>query len=138
MLDMRTVDGTKDALGGLYPASSLYMYGSYVQKNPRTVQKLANAFVKTLAFVSTHTGADIAARMPSDFASGNGGSATYVAALNASKGMFTSDGVIDTSGAQNALTVLSKFNPDVKGKSDTIDLAKTYTTTFVKAAASAG
>jgi NitT/TauT family transport system substrate-binding protein len=32
------------------------------------------------------------------------------------------------------LEVLSSFSPNVKGKKDTIDLAKTYTTEFVKAA----
>jgi NitT/TauT family transport system substrate-binding protein len=61
MLDMRTESGTRDALGGLYPASSLYMDCSYVEKNPQTVHKLANALVKTLAFIDTHSGQEIAA-----------------------------------------------------------------------------
>jgi NitT/TauT family transport system substrate-binding protein len=134
LLDMRTVEGTQAALGGLYPASSLYMDCSYVQKNPKTVQKLANALVKTLGFIHDHTGAEIAAKMPTDFASGNGGSDTYVAALNASKNMFTADGKMDPAGAQNVLTVLSKFHPDLKGKADQIDLSKTYSTQFVDAA----
>lgn len=41
---MRTEEGTQAALGGLYPASSLYMDCDYVDKNPQTVQKLANAW----------------------------------------------------------------------------------------------
>src|SRR4051812_23836395 len=77
LLDMRTEAGTRAALGGLYPASSLYMDCSYVKKNPETVQKLANAFVKTLGYINDHTGAEIAAKMPSDYASGSGGVASY-------------------------------------------------------------
>ena len=33
-------------------------------------------------------------------------------------------------GAKNVLTVLSQFNPNVKGKADTVDLTKTYSTEF--------
>jgi NitT/TauT family transport system substrate-binding protein len=33
------------------------------------------------------------------------------------------------------LEVLGSFNPNVKGKQDQIDLSKTYTTEFAKAAA---
>ncbi|MCW2756959.1 MAG: nitrate transporter substrate-binding protein, partial [Nocardioidaceae bacterium] len=45
MIDMRTEEGTKAALGGLYPAASMYMDCAYVKENPKTVQKLASAFV---------------------------------------------------------------------------------------------
>ena len=134
LLDMRTEAGTRAALGGLYPASSLYMDCSYVKKNPETVQKLANAFVKTLGFINDHSGAEIAAKMPSDYASGSGGRSSYAAAIDASKGMFGRTGVMDAAGARNVLTVLSKFNPDVKGKADSIDLTKTYETSFARKA----
>ena len=130
LLDMRTEDGTKTALGGLYPASSIYMDCAYVQKNPATVQKLANAFVKTLGFINAHSGAEIAAKMPADYASGSGGLTSYAAAIDASKGMFNPTGVMDEAGAKNVLTVLSQFNPNVKGKADSVDLTKTYSTEF--------
>jgi NitT/TauT family transport system substrate-binding protein len=130
LLDLRTEEGTKAALGGLYPASSLYLDCSYVEQNPGTVQKLANALVKTLGFINDHSGAEIAAKMPSDYASGSGGARSYAAAIDASKGMFNRTGVMDADGAKNVLTVLSQFNPNVKGKADTVDLAKTYSTEF--------
>jgi NitT/TauT family transport system substrate-binding protein len=75
--------------------------------------------------------------MPPDYASGNGGSATYVAALEASKGMFTKTGVMDADGAKNVLQVLATSNPNVKGKADTVDITKTYTTEFVSKASGA-
>jgi NitT/TauT family transport system substrate-binding protein len=107
---------------------------SYVKKHPQTVQKLANAFVKTLGYINDHTGAELAAKMPADYASGSGGAASYAAAIDSSKGMFGRTGVMDPAGARNVLTVLSKFNPDVKAKVDSIDLSKTYVTSFAKKA----
>ena len=131
LFDMRTEQGTRDALGGLYPASSMYMDCAYVEAHPATVQKLAAAFVKTLGWIKAHSGTDIAAQMPPEYASGNGGAATYVAALEASKGMFTTNGMMDADGAKNVLQVLATSSPNVKGKADSVDLAKTYTTEFV-------
>jgi NitT/TauT family transport system substrate-binding protein len=99
------------------------------------MQKLANAFVKTLAYINDHSGADIAARMPADYAGGSGGVKSYAAAIEASKGMFGRTGVVDPAGARNVLTVLSKFNPDVKPKASSIDLTQTYETSFAEKAA---
>jgi NitT/TauT family transport system substrate-binding protein len=48
--------------------------------------------------------------------------------------MFTSDGVMPQGGPETVLKVLATFSPNVKGKESQIDLAKTYTTEFVKAA----
>lgn len=135
-LDLRTEEGTRAALGGLYPASSLYMDCSYVKSHAATVQKLANAFVKTLTWINGHSAAEIAAKMPSQYAGDD--PALYAKSIGDSKGMFTTDGKMDAGGAQNVLDVLASFSPNVKGKKDTIDLSKTYTTQFVeKAAASA-
>lgn len=127
LVDLRTADSTKAALGGTYPAASLYMESNWVQKNKATVQKLANAFVKTLRFINTHSGAEIADKMPKDFYVGD--EAAYVKALDQGKGMFTVDGVMPQGGPETVLNVLSAFSPNLKGK--TIDLPKTYTTEFV-------
>ena len=67
LVDMRTLEKTKQALGGTYPAASLYMPTDWVEKNKGTAQKLANAFVKTLNYINTHSAADIADKMPADF-----------------------------------------------------------------------
>ncbi len=132
LLDMRTEEGTKAALGGLYPASSLYMSCDYVAAHKETVQKLANAFVKTLTYIKANDAQTISAKMPNDY---KGSDPTlYVAALDNSKAMFTATGVMDADGAKNALEVLGSFSPTVKPKKDSIDLSKTYTTQFAEAA----
>ncbi|MFC4590559.1 ABC transporter substrate-binding protein [Sphaerisporangium corydalis] len=132
IIDMRTEEGTRAALGGLYPASSLYMDCAWVQNNKQTVQKLANAFVKTLKYINDHSAEDIAAKMPKEYAGGN--PALYAKSINDTKSIFRPDGLMDEEGAKNVLEVLSSFSPNVKGKKDTIDLSKTYTTEFTKAA----
>jgi len=128
MIDMRTEEGTKAALGGLYPAASLYMGCEYVKANPQVVQKVVNAFVKTMKWIDTHEAADIAAKMPADYAGPD--MALYVKSIKDSSPMFTADGVMPAGGPQTVLDVLGTFSEIVKSKKDSIDLTKTYTTEF--------
>lgn len=132
LLDMRTEAGTRKALGGLYPAASMYMDCSYVKQNPKTVQKLVNAFVKTMGWIQSHGAADIAAKMPSDY---NGGDPKlYEQSIKDSSPMFTADGVMPEGGPDTVLDVLGTFSDPVKAKKDSLDLSKTYTTKFVEKA----
>ena len=131
LLDMRTAAGTAKALGGEYPATSLYMKTTYVKKNPVTVQKLVNAYVKTLTFIRAHSAAQIAAKMPADYYAGVGLD-SYVTALDKEKGIYNPTGLMPPAGPPTNLKVLSLFNKDVQGKK--IDVKTTYTDAFVKAA----
>ncbi|MCD9145555.1 ABC transporter substrate-binding protein [Streptomyces albireticuli] len=127
LVDMRTPEGSRAALGGLYPASSLYMNTGWVNSHKETVQKLANAFVKTLKWMSTHSPEEIAAKMPEDYA--KGGKAQYVEAVRNTLPMFTPDGVMPADGPRTVHEVLKSFNPNLKNAK--VDLEKTYTTEFV-------
>ncbi|GAB2845225.1 ABC transporter substrate-binding protein [Actinoallomurus bryophytorum] len=132
LIDMRTEEGTRAALGGLYPSSSLYMNCDYVKSHAEAVQKLVNALVKTLGWIKAHKPAEIAAKMPADYAGGN--PKLYEKAIADSIGMFNADGVMPADGAKNVLNVLAQFSPNVKGKKDSIDLSTTYTTEFASKA----
>ncbi|MGI8718233.1 MAG: ABC transporter substrate-binding protein [Lapillicoccus sp.] len=131
LLDMRTAEGSKAALGGTYPATSLYMQTDWVNANKDTVQKLVNAYVATLKWIQTHTPEDIANKMPPDYYQGVGKDA-YVAALRSEMGIFNPSGVMPADGPPTCLAVLGAFNDKVRGKQ--VDLSKTYTDEFVKAA----
>ena len=131
LLDMRTAQGSTAALGGTYPATSLYMPTAWVNSNKPTVQKLVNAYVSTLSWIQAHSAADIADKMPAAYYKGVGKDA-YIAALNSEKGIFNPTGIMPPDGPTTCLAVLSKFNTKVKGK--TIDLTATYTDEFVKTA----
>jgi NitT/TauT family transport system substrate-binding protein len=127
LVDLRTRESTSAALGGTYPAASLYMPTAWVETHKPVVQKLANAFVRTLRYIDTHSAADIAAKMPKDFLVGDPDG--YIKALADGKGMFTADGVMPKGGPETVLKVLSTFSPNLKGK--TVDLSRTYTSEFV-------
>ena len=131
LIDMRTPEGSQEALGGPYPSSSLYMQTDWVNGHKETVQKLANAFVKTLQWMSTHTASDIAAKMPDDYSQGN--KTLYAGAIQSTLPMFTEDGVMPENGPETVEKVLKAFNPNIKNAD--VDLSKTYTTEFVKKAA---
>ncbi|GAB3628947.1 nitrate ABC transporter substrate-binding protein [Pandoraea terrae] len=127
LVDLSSVDGTKAALGGLYPAASLYVRRAWMEAHKAEAAKLARAFVRTLQFIHTHTAEDIAAKMPVDYYGGN--KALYVQALKASLPMYSPDGKMPEGGPETVLKVLSGFNPNIKGKH--IDLSRTYTNEFV-------
>jgi NitT/TauT family transport system substrate-binding protein len=131
LIDMRNEAGTRQALGGVYPSSALYMRNDWVAKNPQTVQKLANALVKTLRWIQAHSAEQITAKMPPAYYEGVG-RAQYVKALAAEKAIFSPDGVMPAGGPETVLKVLDAFDPSVKGHK--IDLGKTYTTEFVQKA----
>ncbi|MFE7173106.1 ABC transporter substrate-binding protein [Streptomyces sp. NPDC057616] len=130
LLDMRTPEGSQEALGGPYPSSSLYMQTDWVNSHKDTVQKLANAFVKTLKWMSTHSSSQIAAKMPADYSQGN--KLLYAAAIESTLPMFTKDGVMPKDGPETVEKVLKAFNPNIKNAK--VDLGKTFTTEFVEKA----
>ena len=131
LLDMRTPEGSQEALGGPYPSSSLYMQTDWVNSHKDTVQKLANAFVKTLKWMSTHSSTQIADKMPADYSQGN--KILYAAAIESTLPMFTQDGVMPKDGPETVEKVLKAFNPNIKNAK--VDLSKTFTTEFVEKAA---
>jgi NitT/TauT family transport system substrate-binding protein len=129
LVDLRMPESSKLELGGNYPAVSFYLETHWIEQHRDVVQKLVNAFVKTLRYISTHSASDIAEYMPTEYFAGN--KASYIAALEAGKGMFTPDGVMPPDGPETVYSVLAGFSKNVRGKK--IDLSKTYTTEFVEA-----
>ncbi len=112
LVDMRTPEGSQAALGGPYPSSSLYMQTDWVNGHKSTVQKMVNAFVKTLKWMSTHSATAIADKMPADYSQGN--KFLYATAIKSTLPMFTKDGVMPTNGPETVEKVLKAFNPTIK------------------------
>ncbi|WP_280242765.1 ABC transporter substrate-binding protein [Nocardia abscessus] len=132
LVDMRTEAGTRAALGGLYPATSLYMNCATIDAHPDIVRKLAAAFVQTLQWIQTHTPEQIAEKMPPQYASAS--KDLYVQSIRDSIGMFNGDGLMKPEGAQNVLDILGEYSKNVRPVRDRIDLSETYTTKFVEEA----
>jgi len=95
-----------------------------------TVQKLANAFVRALGYIQSHSAEEIAAQVPSEYYAGD--HELYVKALAKGKGMFTPDGRMPESGPATVLKILSVANRNVQGAR--IDLSRTFSSEFVAAA----
>ena len=131
--DTRTRDGTRNVYGGIYPAAVIYTTPAFIEKNPRTVQALVNAFVRGLAWMQTHTPEEIAAVVPEDYALGD--KPLYIQAIKNSLPMYSPDGRFTREGGETALRVLKAFDPDVRGAK--IDLDATYTERFVDKAQAA-
>jgi len=125
LVDLSKPETTQAALGGPYPFISLWARADYIQANRATVQKVVNAYVKTLKWIQTHTAADIADKLPADYYAGD--KAGYIKALQDSMGMFSPDGKLP----QAALDSVLKINKAFKQGLDKIDLAQTYTSEFV-------
>jgi len=125
--DTRTVEGTRQVYGGLYPAAALYLSPAYAQKNPAAVQSLANAFVRGLKWIAGHSAEEVASVMPPEHALGN--MDLFVRSIRSSIPMYSPDGRFSREGAETALKVLREFDPAVR--SANIDLAATYTEAFV-------
>src|SRR6266851_3912709 len=127
LVDLRTPEATRAALGGDYPFTCFYGQTSWVNDNKPTVQKLVNALVKTHKWIATHSPEEITAKMPEDYYAGD--KELYLTALKGEMGMYSQDGKMPKGGPEFILSVLQQFDDNVKDKQ--IDLSKTYTTEFV-------
>jgi NitT/TauT family transport system substrate-binding protein len=126
LIDLRTPESTRAALGGDYPFIGIFMKADYVDSHKGVVQRLVNAYVKTIKWINSHSAQEIADKMPADYYAGD--KDMYVGALDAQKTMWTKDGKMPPAGAQNVLDIELKYVPDMKGAK--VDLAKTYTNDF--------
>jgi NitT/TauT family transport system substrate-binding protein len=128
--DTRTRDGTREVYGGIYPAAVMYATPAFIDKNPRTIRALVNAFVRGLAFMQSHSPEEIAAVVPEDYALGD--KPLYIQAIKNSLQMYSRDGRFSNEGAETAYRVLKAFDPAVRDAK--IDLGATYTDRFVEQA----
>ncbi len=128
--DTRTLKGTVDVFGGSMPAGCLYAPVEFLQKNPGTVQALANAIVRSLKWLQTAGPSDIVKTVPEAYLLGD--RALYLAAFDKVREAISQDGVLSDDGARTALRTLASFDTTIKA--DKIDLSMTYTNTFARKA----
>ena len=130
LVEMRNSAGTRAALGGTYPATSLYMRADFVNSHKDAVQRTVKAFVRTLKYLQTTKPDAIMAQLPEDYYVGD--KPLYLAALQASMNMFNPTGLMPPDGPPTVLRVLASFNKELDPTK--IDLSKTFTDEFVQAA----
>jgi sulfonate transport system substrate-binding protein len=130
LVDMRNEEGTKAALGGVYPAASLYVQNTWAESHKAEATKLAHAFARTMQYIHTHSAEEIAEKMPRDYYGNDKG--LYLEAIKASIAMFTTDAKMPEGGPETVLKVLSTYKPEVRSKK--IDLSKTFSNAYLTGA----
>ncbi|OYN98218.1 ABC transporter substrate-binding protein [Enemella evansiae] len=126
--DLRTRDQVKALYGSdTWPSSCLYAKTEWLEKNPEKAKKLATAIARTLQWVQTHSGEEIAAQMPEAYAGGD--RAQYARVIDELKLTMSKDGKFSEAGVNAVLDTQRVANPEVGDKK--IDLSKTYTNEYV-------
>jgi NitT/TauT family transport system substrate-binding protein len=127
--DVRSADGLKEVFDtDAWPSSSLYAKTEWLDANKETAGKLAKAIKRTLEFIDGHSGEEIAAKMPENYAGGD--KALYAKVIEDLKKTLSKDGTFTENGVQAVLKTQQVANPEVGDKE--IQLADTYTNEFVK------
>ena len=130
MADTRTLKGTEAVLGAPLPAGVLHAAIEFVQKNPNTVQALANAIVRADKWIARASATDVAKVVPESYLLGD--RALYLFSYDKVKEAISRDGLISDAGARATLKSLAAFDPNIKPAE--IDLSRTYTNEFAKKA----
>lgn len=127
LVDMRTVAGTRAALGGDYPAAALYLQRSWIEAHPHKVHGLVQALLRALRYLRSHDGTAIAAGLPRGMTPVN--HALFAHAIDTFRPMYSGDGRMPVDGPPTVLRVLQTVTPDIRPGS--VDLSKTYTERFL-------
>ncbi len=128
--DTRIVAEAEKVFGGPMPAACIYLQQSFIDKNPRTTQALANAIVRADQWIQAAGPGEIIKAVPESYLLGD--RAVYIDAFLAAKGALSPDGLFPDKGPETALRALASIDPEIAKA--TIDLKAVYTNDFVRAA----
>ena len=106
VINLATTGGAQQWLGGAYPAAGVLARADWVASHQAVVQKVVDALVATMHWISMHSAADIANAMPPAFVSnGLTTKAAYVAELAQDKGQFLPNGMMPDRGRPTVLAI---------------------------------
>jgi NitT/TauT family transport system substrate-binding protein len=126
LVDLRSVDSSRAAVGGSYPEGSLLARTDYIAAHPAIVQGLTDAVVRANRWIARSTPAEIAAALPPDIVGTD--PALFADNIGQMKSCYSPDGVLPADGPNTVLDILRASDPTLATK--TIDLAKTFTNAF--------
>jgi len=128
--DTRIVAEAEKVFGGPMPAGCFYCPQAFIDKNPNTVQALANALVRANKWIQSAGPGDIINNVPESYLLGD--RAIYIDAFLAAKGALSPDGLFPAKGADTAFRALASIDAEIaKAK---LDLNAVYTNDFAKKA----
>lgn len=128
--DTRVLAEAEKVFGGPMPAACLYAPQAFIDKNPGTVQALANAIVRADKWIQAAGPGEIINTVPESYLLGD--RAVYIDAFLAAKGALSPDGLFPDKGPDTAFRALASVDADIaKAK---LDLAAVFTNDFAKKA----
>jgi NitT/TauT family transport system substrate-binding protein len=127
LADTRAEKDTRAIYGDEHPGAALYTTREFIERYPRTTQRLVNALVKALRGIQSKSPEEVTRQLPESSFAGN--KELYLKGLANSLPAFSPDGRFTEAGPRKALEVLALFDEQVARAS--IDLSKTYTNRFV-------
>jgi NitT/TauT family transport system substrate-binding protein len=128
--DTRNVGKSDWLFGGPMPAACMYAPQAFIDKNPNTVQAIANAIVRADKWIQAAGPGEIIKVVPEGFLLGD--RAVYVDAFLKCKPALSPDGTIPEQSAATAAKALASIDPEIAKAQ--LDLAAVYTNEFVKKA----
>lgn len=132
MANLASSAGSKQLLGGIYPAAGVLALTSWVNSHQQEAQDVVDALAATLHWMATHSAAQIADRMPPQYVTEGVTKAQYISSLAADKSQFMPTGVMPAGAPRLAVAI--DRTAGVITPSQHVNLATTYTNKFVLAA----
>lgn len=141
LYDFTSRAGTMKAIGNEWLAQSVFVSDNFIAAHPDTVQRLVNAYVRTLRFVNAHTAEEIAAKLPDSYFAGKDRATEVTRIRKFLTNVARDDYSFSPSAVRFALDTLlvTKFDESEEGKfrrtGDTkITAGALYTNRFVEQA----
>jgi NitT/TauT family transport system substrate-binding protein len=125
LADVTTAEGTRAALGSVYPSTALYLPRAYIAAHPGTVRHLVAACRRALAYIAGHDAAAIAAILPPKMVGKD--RAAFLRLLGEDKRMFETDGVMPEAAARAEWEAMTALAP----KYGAIAFGETFTNGFL-------
>jgi NitT/TauT family transport system substrate-binding protein len=130
-IDLATADGAKAALGGTLPSAGLLAQADWVKSHEDAAQKVVDALVDTMHWISTHSAADIADKLPQSYVQNATISKDqYVKALDQDKAQFLPDGIMPAGGP----TTIFEEEKTIGVDTSKIKVSDTFTQKYAQAA----
>ncbi len=105
--DARTLQGTRQLMGGAVPGGSLFAHADFLQQHPDRVQALSDGVVQALKWLQTAGLTDILRTVPASHWMGD--RAIYLGAFEKLRESYAVDGLVRVESVANALRLYSKL-----------------------------
>jgi len=106
LVDMFTIKGTQEAMGGEVQGTTLLTRPDVIAKRPAVVQKMVNALVKANKLIASSTGEEMAKLLPKDLA---GDPKLYAESFDHAREGFPADSLVSREGVARVIETMRVF-----------------------------